>query len=624
MNGVERVTVSRRLTGAVSAMQSEKNTIARVKITNEVVRILASLGVSSKPKSIYADITSGDAKKAFDSINALLEKDSSDEAKLYAGRLAGLAYTLATETRGTDESRKLFDLAMSSKDTAIEPIRQDAQSRGKELVSVLSGDLDNFKANQSATDQLYSHDSVDISFAKDFIESLDDRSKEYGNVMLELVEKLQSFTKQGITSESLEQAAKQLERGEISKQEYDATYGEFSKFRSNYNLVMGKLRRTPSNGKLVDWDLVNSSYRKQKEAEKQLFDNAYGLVASKSKVTDKEADEWANKQTLTKTAKTRLARYGYKEADIRRDMAEFYKLTNGRVKAFTIDSNSATRAHTHGVGNMQEKPLINVGSDFNKRVLWHEMAHHLETDPVAMTVAGNYIRSKSEDGKLHTLRSLTGNSGFRKDEVAYKDGFFHPYIGKVYEKGSTEVFSMVMESFSNPDLLANRMAKDPDTFAVVMGFLTRDKSQIEAVFDATLEDSLNAVVGKQESIEEAYKRAVKAYAQKAKIDTPNDAEKSQYYHAAMAVIVDGVRYLLNPRKVRNAKGRLGSGYEVLLLNFEERKGKMMAAIPTTKENDVLAMMGMVKRFSGYFYSAKEFADQEQVVKWAVEDGVITL
>lgn len=81
------------------------------------------------------------------------------------------------------------------------------------------------------------------------------------------------------------------------------------------------------------------------------------------------------------------------------------------------------------------------------------------------------ISSTKTDSCRVSLRSLTGNSGYRSSEAAYKDDFIDPYIGKIYTSRTTEVFSMGVQYLANPADAAMFAAKDPEMFAFVTGYL---------------------------------------------------------------------------------------------------------------------------------------------------------
>lgn len=203
-------------------------------------------------------------------------------------------------------------------------------------------------------------------------------------------------------------------------------------------------------------------------------------LAAASPVSEERAAEWSTRQVvITKAAAARLKKLGYAPAQVVKDAAEFYRIANGRIEKVVIDSKGDRRANAGGIGAHGQAGRINLGSAFDKRVLWHELGHHIESDPMAAMAARLFIQSRAEGERMHTLRSLTGSKFYDASETAYKDGFFDPYVGKVYRDGATELFSMVMESLSSPFLLARRIAVDPESFEFVTGYLARPRDALD-------------------------------------------------------------------------------------------------------------------------------------------------
>ncbi len=197
----------------------------------------------------------------------------------------------------------------------------------------------------------------------------------------------------------------------------------------------------------------------------------YDRVLSKSRVTAEQATAWATGIPISTSARARLRKMGYLPDQARIDMAEFYRLVDGKIGAVTIVSEGGKRANTSGVGSFGTDGIIRMGSQFDKRVLWHELAHHLESDPVARAAASRYIRMRAISPDTKSLRSITKNTGYRPNETAFEDHFFDAYVGKDYGHGTTEVFSMGIESFSDKEMLGRRIAMDPDTFEFVAGYM---------------------------------------------------------------------------------------------------------------------------------------------------------
>jgi hypothetical protein len=210
-----------------------------------------------------------------------------------------------------------------------------------------------------------------------------------------------------------------------------------------------------------------AAIREQLEVPGQLV---IDTLLSASSVTQEQADNWAKEQSIDKTSSAKLSKNGYKTADVRRDMAEFYRISGGKLRNIAIVSDGSKRANAGGIGQV-EGMQISIDSNFNKETLWHEMAHHLEADPAAKQASNDFLVKRRESDTVYSLRSLTGNKGYGKDEGAYKDTFIHEYIGKVYRDQITEVWSMGVQYLSNPEQAAMFIAKDPEMASLIAGYL---------------------------------------------------------------------------------------------------------------------------------------------------------
>jgi hypothetical protein len=197
-----------------------------------------------------------------------------------------------------------------------------------------------------------------------------------------------------------------------------------------------------------------------------------GKLLEASPITDEQAQAWADEQIIDDNTKAKLKRLKppYPADQLRRDMAEYYRLTGGKASALRIAA-GGRRANAVGVDTRAGEKIINIDTSFNKVTLFHELAHHLENDPIAKAAANGFLEKRRESEKVYTLRSLTGNKGYRSDEVAYKDGFINPYVGKVYRGGITEVWSMAVQYLANPRDAAILAGRDPEMLDMVTGYL---------------------------------------------------------------------------------------------------------------------------------------------------------
>ena len=276
------------------------------------------------------------------------------------------------------------------------------------------------------------------------------------------------------------------------------------------------------------------------------------------------AKAWADAQEITPAAVRRLAKIGYLVAQVRLDMAEFYRLTGGRIARARLHSKGDRRANATDIGEHGKPGTIHLDTNFSKRTLWHELGHHIEADPAAKMVAGQMIRRRAKSSAPAKLRRITGNQTYGTKEVALENGFFSPYIGKLYNDACTEVFSMGLETFSNPVLLAHRMHKDPQTLAMVAGYVSRPVSELEKQMVA-LQGLLVQMGEEGEASVESQKSAViEALAARAaikKTDIPEYPEQKTSNLEKLVGHIPSTGHWVFTGKVRNSiTGRAKAGH----------------------------------------------------------------
>jgi hypothetical protein len=104
---------------------------------------------------------------------------------------------------------------------------------------------------------------------------------------------------------------------------------------------------------------------------------------------------------------------------------------------------------------------------------FHEMAHCAEylSRDTAGKDAEEWVKARST-GDVKLLSALTGNNNYG-DETAYPDSFLDPYVGKLYGNGLTEVHSMGLQAFADPDKLVDLYKKDAEHFRLMMRYIRK-------------------------------------------------------------------------------------------------------------------------------------------------------
>lgn len=285
------------------------------------------------------------------------------------------------------------------------------------------------------------------------------------------------------------------------------------------------LANTAGDEQTAAYNAFNSAAAKFNEdrvnGHRALFEaNGSAIIAKvmeASPITAEQAHAWASEQVIDANAKAKLKKLGYKPEDVVRDMAEFYRLSGGKASAIRIGIDGGKRANAVGITERLGEKVINLGSRFNKTVLFHELAHHLENDPIAKAASNGFLLKRREGHGVYALRDLTGNKGYDAREVAYKDHFMDAYVGKVYRDGITEVFSMGVQYLANPKDAAIFAAKDPEMFALITGYLTMPVTPAMHAKLNMHKSAIGEMQEKKQTLETQYQRALAYLAAKAPV-----------------------------------------------------------------------------------------------------------
>lgn len=113
---------------------------------------------------------------------------------------------------------------------------------------------------------------------------------------------------------------------------------------------------------------------------------------------------------------------------------------------------------------------VHLSSRDEARTVIHELGHALEfSDATVRQQALDFLDRRTAGEEPRRLRDITGNRGYGANEVAREDEFIHPYMGKDYGGGFTEIVSMGCEHiYAEPERLAR---DDPEYFDFVWSIL---------------------------------------------------------------------------------------------------------------------------------------------------------
>ena len=194
--------------------------------------------------------------------------------------------------------------------------------------------------------------------------------------------------------------------------------------------------------------------------------DAYRKKILKSDITDNEAQDFAQSINYDSNIEKHLSG-SYKKEDLRRDLASVYQMVGGNITGLNTIAYVDDRAHAN-----RSQALLNIGKSPNSRIIFHEVAHHVEHSlPEEIKNLTKHFLMQKADGQPRPLRELTNDGSYGEDEIAHPDKFLHPYVGKAYPDGSTEVLSMGLEHFTNAIEMQKLYKADPDHFAFILGML---------------------------------------------------------------------------------------------------------------------------------------------------------
>jgi hypothetical protein len=452
LNGLARIKLSGELSEHVATLEAGAAPLERVRLSQRILELLAQLGEGLRRAVRRLAYSRTDKERTSQELVSYLATD-----------LDALPPALVPFERSTvadlAASAQLKDLGEQARAAA----RQALESTGRDqayldVLAELSrgGVTPSFEA-QAVLDkheealQIQRESYASSPAYQALVAEWSAYHKQTNALMIELDQQASALPKGDPQREAL------LERVNLLADEYKARRDEVNARNDEMNQAFNRDRAT--------------RVRELTETEGR---SVLAAIMAASPVTEEQAQAWAQSQEIDAKALAKLTKGGYPEADLRRDLAEFYRLTGGKASVVRLTMDGGKRANAVGVDTKTDEKLINIGGGFSKAILFHELAHHLENDPIARAGANGYLVARRESSDTHKLRDLTGHKGYDPHEIAYKDSFLNPYMGKVYEGGITEVFSMGVEYLASPQSAALMAARDPQLFALITGYLTRE------------------------------------------------------------------------------------------------------------------------------------------------------
>ncbi|MCK5795838.1 MAG: hypothetical protein KAI47_01550 [Deltaproteobacteria bacterium] len=127
------------------------------------------------------------------------------------------------------------------------------------------------------------------------------------------------------------------------------------------------------------------------------------------------------------------------------------------------------------LGASHHADIITLRSDSSVADILHEVGHHIEDYGGLRTIAGAHaiLSRRAHDGAPKSLRDLDPTATHAPADKAFAGAFLHPYMGKTYADGATEILSMGLERLATPQKALRFFLRDGDHFLQVLNAVQR-------------------------------------------------------------------------------------------------------------------------------------------------------
>jgi len=283
---------------------------------------------------------------------------------------------------------------------------------------------------------------------------------------------------------------------------------------NEYKATAKAINLSPNNKRVIKkFDDARDKYLKYRENLRKNLEKLRTKMLETS-LTDGQVDRFVNQVSISNSFD------GTQQSQIKNYFREYIKMFNGA--GFTEAANGVPSVNTIGKARRGScrfwEGKFTTGVDgrvVNKRTTFHEITHVVEVQNPKLNNAmnkwkfdkafgdvgaraikdknilqeylakpnsrPNYSMSDKLNKPVYKLKSITGNRGYKDKELAFVDKYKDAYMGKVYDmydysfdyiKGTinpSEVLTMSVETFSDPELMQTLLVQHPDLFEVVVG-----------------------------------------------------------------------------------------------------------------------------------------------------------
>lgn len=205
-------------------------------------------------------------------------------------------------------------------------------------------------------------------------------------------------------------------------------------------------------------------------AKQRLDEHVQGLISG-SRITQADADAWADSIEIHKDAEKSFdGRFG--KGTLQRNLSDLYRLTGGKLKTLKRITFKQRGRASASLAN----GAIQLSDHNDLSVLWHEAGHHYEYNSAdLMEQSKAFLRHRQRSETLNTWAYKKG-----QQEQGIDGGFSSAYIGRLYGNGTidnttaTEIISMGFQMLADARLMADSVSSGDEVMDFVLGQLQKE------------------------------------------------------------------------------------------------------------------------------------------------------
>ena len=260
---------------------------------------------------------------------------------------------------------------------------------------------------------------------------------------------------------------------------FDKAKDKYLKYRDNFRKSLEKLRTKMLETSLTDGQVdkfvnqvrISSSFDGPQQGQIKNYFSEYGRMFNGAGFT-----EAANGVPAVNTI-----------GKAQRGSCRFWegKFTTG-VNGRTVNKSTTFHEITHVV-EVQNPKLNNYMNEWKRNKAFGEKGSRgLKKEVREKYLAkpnsrANFDMTEKLEKPVYKLKTITGNRGYKDRELAFVNEYKDAYMGKIYDMydysepyitgkiNPSEVLTMSVETFSDPELMQTLLVKHPDLFELVVG-----------------------------------------------------------------------------------------------------------------------------------------------------------